>query len=103
MTYRSYFDRFDPKATRQDHPIVPELLEIFGSMSLDARHAHQDALFCRALAFAWKLSCYGRLWRGQGIEPGDVDKLLVFSKDDLITPPLLSPSCPTRYRAGADH
>ncbi len=90
MTYRSYFDCFDPAQIRRDHPVGDAFLPTFKGMSRDALFARQDALFRKSLAFAWKVPFYQRLWGAEGIEPGDIDgladiaKLPTYGKDDLM-------------------
>lgn len=90
MTYRSYFDFFDPTQIRRDHPVGPDFLGTFKGMSRDELFARQDALFRKTLTFAWKVPFYQRLWGAKGIEHGDIDgltdiaKLPTYGKDDLM-------------------
>jgi phenylacetate-CoA ligase len=51
-------------------------------MSRDALRALQEARFRRAVARAWQIPFYQRLWGGAGIEPGDIRGL-----DDLTRLP----------------
>ena len=62
----------------QDHPIGPAFESFARDISRDELFARQDRLFRRCVERAWRTGFYQRLWRGAGIEPGDIKGL-----DDL--------------------
>ncbi|MGB6231582.1 MAG: hypothetical protein WBF53_15815 [Litorimonas sp.] len=86
----TYFDFVDPDAIRADHPIGDAFVDFARNTSRDALFAHQDRLFRRMLARAWKTPFYRRLWGAKGIEPGDIDGLRdigllpMFDKADIM-------------------
>lgn len=88
--HATYFDFVDAKALRADHPIGDDFLRFAKETSRDELFAHQDMLFRRMLARAWKTPFYQKLWGAQGIEPGDIDglkdigKLPTFDKSDIM-------------------
>ncbi|MEM1430553.1 MAG: phenylacetate--CoA ligase family protein [Pseudomonadota bacterium] len=90
MSYASYFDHIDMAALRRDHPIGPEFTATFRGMSRDELRARQNALFLKAMAFAWQVPFYQRHWGAAGIEAGDIQdlddlpKLPTYGKDDLM-------------------
>jgi phenylacetate-CoA ligase len=85
----TYFDIADPKTLVDEHPIGPAF-ETFARQSRDAIRAHQEKLFARLMARAWRMAFYQRLWRAHGIEPGDIrgledlGKLPTFEKSDIV-------------------
>jgi phenylacetate-CoA ligase len=85
----TYFDIADPKALVADHPIG-SAFDAFARQSRDAIRAHQEELFARLMARAWKTAFYQRLWGARGIEPGDIRglddlaKLPTFEKSDIV-------------------
>ena len=74
----------------EDHPIGPAFEKFAREISRDALFAHQDRLFRRCVARAWRTGFYRRLWGAVGIEPGDIrglgdlPRLPVFDKSDLM-------------------
>jgi phenylacetate-CoA ligase len=92
----TYFDIADPKALLADHPIGPAF-DAFARQSRDAIRAHQERLFARLMARAWKTAFYRRLWGARGIEPGDIRglddlaKLPTFGKSDIVESIRLAP------------
>ncbi len=86
----TYFDFVKPDAIRADHPIGEAFLDFARNTSRDALFAHQDRLFRRMLARAWKTPFYQLLWGDAGIEPGDIDglrdlhKLPTYDKSDIM-------------------
>ncbi len=92
----TYFDIADPKALAAEHPIG-WAFEAFARQSRDAIRAHQEKLFARLMARAWKTAFYRRLWRARGIEPGDIRglddlaKLPTFEKSDIVDSIRLAP------------
>lgn len=87
---RSYFDAFDQQDLLALHPIGRAFEDFVRGTSRDELHARQDRLFKRCLERAWETGFYRRLWRNEGIEPGDVrglediSSLPVFDKSDLM-------------------
>lgn len=97
-SHNTYFNSVDWDALQTDHPIGEDFLK-FAKHSQGEIRAHQEKLFARCVARAWKTPFYQRLWGDQGIEPGDIkgldtlSQLPVFDKSDIMdsiarTPPL---------------
>jgi len=86
----TYFDFVKPDELRRDHPIGDDFLSFAKTISRDELFAHQDRLFQRMLARAWKTPFYQRLWGAQGLEPGDIKgladlhKLPTYDKSDIM-------------------
>jgi len=74
----------------RDYPLGQAFLDGPARLSRDALTALQDRRFRRVMARAWQVPFYDRLWREQGLEPGDIDglqdigKLPTFSKTELM-------------------
>ena len=87
---KTYFDEFDQQAALRTFPIGDAFLEHFRRLSRDELRAGQEAQFERLMARGWQVPFYQRLWRGAGIEPGDVrslddlPKLPTYTKGDLM-------------------
>lgn len=87
--HRTYWDSFDPKALQADHPIGRDFLT-FAARGHDEIRAHQERLFNRCVAAAWRTGFYRRLWGEAGIEEGDIkslddlSRLPVFDKSDIM-------------------
>jgi len=90
MSQPLYFDAFDWQTLKRDYPLGDDFLKRYTNMSRDELFQIQDAQFKRALARAWKIPFYQRLWSAQGIEAGDISglrditKLPAFSKTELM-------------------
>ncbi|MBL8382544.1 MAG: phenylacetate--CoA ligase family protein [Burkholderiales bacterium] len=86
----TFFEAVDPRALAREYPAGPAFLERFAGMSADALHARQDALFRRAVARAWQIPFYQRLWDAAGVAPGDIGSLAdigrlpTFGKDEVM-------------------
>ncbi len=86
----NYFDTFDSQAVLEQHPIGTDFEHFARRLSRDELFARQDRLFRRCLKRAWRIGFYQRLWRGAGIQPGDIrgladiEKLPIFDKSDLM-------------------
>lgn len=94
--HQSYFNVVDWEALQADHPIGSDFVA-FAKRSRDELRAHQDRLFARCVARAWKTPFYQRLWGDAGIEPGDINgletlpQLPVFDKQDIMNSIAASP------------
>lgn len=90
MSVTSYFDAFDAKALREDFPLGEDLYSIYRGMSTDELFARQNTHFMKAVAFAWKIPFYQRLWANAGVVASDINsladitKLPTYSKSDLM-------------------
>lgn len=90
MSFPHYFESFDYPQMLRDFPIGTAFTDDFARRSRDAIREHQDRLFRRCLARAWEIPFYQRLWRGAGVEPGDIrglediNKLPIFGKAQLM-------------------
>ncbi|MFZ9708494.1 MAG: phenylacetate--CoA ligase family protein [Steroidobacteraceae bacterium] len=90
MSFPHYFESFDYSQMLRDFPIGSAFTDDFARRSRDAIREHQDRLFRRCLARAWEIPFYQRLWRGAGLEPGDIrglediGKLPIFGKAQLM-------------------
>jgi phenylacetate-CoA ligase len=90
MSFPHYYESFDYAQMLRDFPIGEDFTGRYARLSADEIHARQDALFRRCLARAWEIPFYQRLWRGAGLEPGDVrglddlGRLPVFGKSELM-------------------
>ena len=73
----------------RDYPLGQAFLDGPARLGRDALTALQDHRFRSVMARAWQVPFYDRLWRAQGLEPGDIGglqdigKLPAFSKSDL--------------------
>lgn len=90
MSFPTYFEAFDAQQMLADYPVGENFLSRYTAMSRDELYAIQDARFRRLMQRGWEISFYQRLWRAQGIEPGDIAeladiaKLPVYDKNDLM-------------------
>jgi phenylacetate-CoA ligase len=90
LSTTSYFDAFDAKALRKDFPLGEDLYSTYCGMSKDELFARQNAHFLKAVAFAWKIAFYQRLWGNAGVVASDIKsladitKLPTYSKSDLM-------------------
>lgn len=90
MTFPTYFEAFDAKQLLADYPVGDAFVRRYTTMSRDELRARQDRDFRRLMARGWQVPFYRRLWRGQGIEAGDIRglddiaKLPVYDKTDLM-------------------
>lgn len=96
-THQSYWRSIDFDQMLAEHPIGDDFVAFATSVSRDALRAHQNKLFLRCVARAWKIPFYQRLWGAAGIEPGDVrsiddlPRLPMFSKSDIMESLKLAP------------
>lgn len=94
--HNTYFNSVDWAAMQSEHPVGADFIR-FAQKSRDEIRAHQERLFQRLVARAWQTPFYQRLWRQQGIEPGDIrglddlGKLPVFDKSDIMDSIALKP------------
>jgi phenylacetate-CoA ligase len=90
MTYPTYFEAFDIKQLLAEYPVGEAFTARYATMSRDELFAIQDAQFRKLMQRGWQVPFYQRLWRAQGIEPGDIrgladiTKLPVYDKADLM-------------------
>ena len=90
MHAATYFEALDLPALAAQFPLGDAFAARFCGMPADELRARQDALFMRALARAWQIPFYRRLWGDAGIEAGDIrglediGKLPAFGKDDVM-------------------
>jgi phenylacetate-CoA ligase len=90
MEHRTYFDVVDPRALTAEHPVGAAFERFARETSRDALRAHQERLFARLMARAWKTSFYRRHWGAAGIEPGDIrglddlPKLPAYEKSHIV-------------------
>ena len=90
MTFPTYFEAYDHRQMLADYPIGEAFVDRYRSISRDELFALQDAQFRKLLVRGWQVPFYARLWRAQGIEPGDIHgledigKLPVYDKSDLM-------------------
>jgi phenylacetate-CoA ligase len=88
MTFPTYFEAFDAKAMLADYPL--DLVGTYGKMSRDELRALQETRFATLMQRGWEIPFYQKLWRANGIEPGDIralddiTKLPVYDKTDLM-------------------
>lgn len=85
-----YYQCFDPRVLASRFPAGAEFLPAFSKMSQDELRAGQNELFVRAVARAWQIPFYQRLWGDAGLEPGDIlgiddiGKLPSFGKQEIM-------------------
>lgn len=90
MSFPHYYESFDYAQMLRDFPIGDDFTERYARLSTDEIRARQDQLFRRCVARGWEIPFYQRLWRGAGLEPGDVrglddlGRLPVFGKGELM-------------------
>ena len=90
MSNPRYFDLCDPAELVREYPLGDEFTQRFVGMSRDELHQLQEQRFLRLMQRGWQIPFYQRLWRGAGVEPGDIKglqdigKLPVYSKSDLM-------------------
>jgi phenylacetate-CoA ligase len=88
MNSKTYFEAFDIRQMLADYPL--DLPGTYAAMSRDELRALQEARFAKLMTRGWQIPFYQRLWRAQGIEPGDIGsldditKLPVYDKTDLM-------------------
>ena len=86
----NYFQFLDIAELTSSFPVAGGFLGTYAGMSADELRARQNAQFEKAMAFAWRVPFYQRLWRAHGLEPADVrslddlPKIPSYSKDDLM-------------------
>lgn len=90
MSFPTYFEALDHRQMLADYPVGDAFTARYRSMSRDELFAIQDAQFRQLMKRGWEIPFYQRLWREQGIEPGDIrgladiGKLPVYDKSDLM-------------------
>ena len=90
MRAATYHQAVDLPALAEQYPAGDAFLRRFANMSADALRARQDALFMRAVARAWQIPFYQRLWSAAGIVRGDIrsldeiGRLPTFGKDEVM-------------------
>ena len=88
MTFPTYFEAFDTKQMLRDYPL--DLVGAYGKMSADELRGIQETRFTKLIQRGWEIPFYQKLWRGKGIEPGDIrslddiTKLPVYDKTDIM-------------------
>ena len=73
-----YADALDFEALWAEYPTAPDYFGSRYQLSADAIRALQEQRFVGAMARAWQIPFYQRLWGQAGIDPGDIRGL-----DDL--------------------
>ena len=90
MQAATYYETIDVAALRARFPVGPGFDAQFGGMSRDELRARQNAMFLRAVARAWKIPFYQRLWGGAGVSHADIGsiddigRLPAFGKDEVM-------------------
>ena len=90
MHAATYFEAVDPAALTRAYPIGDAFPARFAGMAEDELRALQNAQFMRAVARAWQIPFYQRLWRGAGVAASDlasiddIGKLPAFGKQDVM-------------------
>jgi len=90
MSFPHYYESFDYAQMLRDFPVGADFTERYAKLSADEIRARQDLLFRRCVARAWEIPFYQRLWRGAGLEPGDVrglddlERLPIFGKAEMM-------------------
>ena len=90
MTFPTYFEALDHRQMLADYPVGQGFVDRYRTMSADELFGIQDAQFRKLMVRGWQVPFYDRLWRAQGIEPGDIrgladiEKLPVYDKTDLM-------------------
>ena len=69
-THSSYWQEIDFAQMVADHPIG-DAFPAFARKSRDEIRAHQERLFARCVARAWRVAFYKRLWSAAGLQPGE--------------------------------
>jgi phenylacetate-CoA ligase len=109
MTYPTYFEALDHQAMLAAYPVGDAFVQRYRGMSRDELFALQDAQFRRLMERGWQVPFYQRLWRAQGIEPGDIrsladiGKLPVYDKSDLMASIAEHPPYGDFHGMGAAH
>lgn len=97
MSFPTYFESFDIRRMLAEYPVGEAFIERYTRMSRDELHALQNERFLRVMRRGWEIPFYARLWRGRGLEPGDIrslediGKLPVHDKSDLMASIAASP------------
>ena len=90
MSFPTYQESYDHRQMLEDYPVGDTFLARYRAMSRDELFALQDGRFRRLMERGWQVPFYRRLWRAQGIEPGDIrglediGRLPVYDKTDLM-------------------
>ena len=90
MSFPTYFEAFDAKEMLRQYPVGDEFVRRYTAMSRDELRAIQEKQFAKLMQRGWEIPFYERLWRANGIEPGDIGglddigKLPVYDKSDLM-------------------
>jgi phenylacetate-CoA ligase len=85
-----YFDEVQHQRMQAEYPLGPTFLNGIARASRDEVRALQERRFQTALARAWQIPFYRRLWGAHGLDPGDIrglddiGRLPPFSKSDLM-------------------
>ena len=82
MNAITYHEAVDVSALVRQFPLGDAFGACFAGMSVDELRARQNALFVRAVARAWQIPFYQRLWGAVGLSPSDVRLL-----DDIVKLP----------------
>ena len=80
MNAATYFESIDPAALTRQFPLGDAFLTEFTGMSADELRTRQDALFKRAVARAWSIPFYRRLWGAAGVVAADIRALADIAK-----------------------
>lgn len=90
MQDSTYYENFDPKRLMADFPLGERFLAKYVNMSQDELRDSQSKLFTRAVARAWQIPFYQRLWGNAGITAGDIrsiediHRLPSFGKQEIM-------------------
>ncbi len=97
MRAATYFQAIDLPALAEQYPVGDAFLRRFAAMGADALRARQDAQFMRAMARAWQIPFYQRLWGAAGVARGDIRslddiaRLPTFGKEEVMASIARSP------------
>lgn len=90
MRTQRYFDETRYHRMLAEYPLGRPFLKGVAQVSRDQLRVLQERRFRAVLERAWQVPFYRRLWRTNGIEPGDIrglediGKLPAFAKSDLM-------------------
>src|SRR5688572_10856759 len=78
----SYWGSLDFPKLLRDYPPPPGFFETIYRMPREALRTLQERRFLATVARGWEIPFFQRLWRGAGLQPGDIRTL-----DDLAKLP----------------
>ena len=87
---KTYFNQIDFDALLTEYPIGQAFIQRYTTISRDQLRQQQESRFIRIIDRGWQIPFYQRLWRNEGLEPGDITgledivKLPVYDKSDIM-------------------